>query len=776
MLTTSQAYKDAINAPTRKIVPKAIIDLTDPDLTVTSVTGDYDATVSFTSQLTDRDAGYSGGIYATGELNRWLLDGSFSIFPDTPLTRAGEQGVIGDTLSDDDYENGTTLVIDMGGVDTLQLVTVACTGLAVDGYATELTLNIYSNGTLLYSDTQEPTGSFFLFEGFTVIQPTELELVVNKWSLPHRRYRFVEFLAGFVEVWGGETIYSMDIIQKSDFSNLTMPYSCASLTIDNTSKRFDPANKQGVFASVVARQPVPLFYGVQTGDTYSYVSCGVYYQQNLGWQLTNDGLTIQWNLIDIIGLLVDRKFELIGTQPTKLSGWIKEIVDQLGTTFSGFYTIDGNLGNTSLVCDPSALTDISCGDLLRFVCQASNSYAVSDPETGYLHIRELNNTTQDYITMRMQNTVAGSQANTDIAFLSYDLGGTLYNIAGTAEISDQTVNIQNPFITTQMKAIESAQMVLQQYGGDVLDLRVRGDMSREIGDAVSVEVLKNVNVSARIQEQHLSIKDGVMTNLPLRCLQANGGTMYTDVWVINESGTYTMQSGVTEIALVLIGGGDGGDGGDGATCYYFSDKDAGVGGLAGQGGKVYSTPLTINDGQTFVVSIGQGGTGGKGGKWSLNPYKEWESDTNKGSAGTAGTPTTCTFSTTFSSASGVRMPTGYADLLTNKIYALNGQDGLKGARKGSNGATGKPNTGWGGGGGDGGGRAVVEWLSLKDWKEASGIYRLPHAQQYLAAQANGWYYEWGDDYERAVIKSNPTKGMDGGNGGSGCVLIFWARE
>ena len=776
MQTTSETYKSAINAPTRTIVPKAIIDLTDPDLEVTSVTGDYDASVSLTGQLVDRDAGYSGGIYATGELNRWLLDGSFSIYPDTPSTRDGEQGVVGDSISDSNGDLGTTLVVNMGGVDTLQVVTVASTGLAVDGHPTQMTLNIYSNGALLYSTTEDTAGSFHLFEGFTVIQPTTLELIIDKWSLPHRRYRFVEFLAGFVETWGGETIFKMDIIQKADFSNLTCPYSSASLSIDNTSKRFDPANKQGVFQSVTARQPVPLFYGVKTGDTYEYVACGVYYQQNLGWQLQNDGLVMEWDLIDIIGLLVDRKFELIGTQPTKLSGWIKAIVDQLGTTFDGHYVIDGTLGNTSLTCASSALDDITCGDLLRFVCQASNSYAVSDPVTGFLHIKELNNTTQDYITMRMQNSVAGSQANTDIAFLSFDLGGTQYNVAGTTEISDQTVNVQHPFITTQLDAIKAGQVILTQYGGDVLDLRVRGDMSREIGDAVSVEVLPDVNVSARIQERQMTLENGVMTNLPMRCLQANGGTMYTDVWVINESGTYTMPAGVTEIALVLIGGGDGGDGGDGATCYYMSDKDAGVGGKAGLGGKVYSTPVQINDGQTFTVTIGAGGVGGVGGAWSYNPYKSWESQTNKGSAGTAGYPTTCTFSTTFTSASGVRMPTGYADLLTNKIYALNGQDGRTGIRNGSHGASGKPNTGWGGGGGDGGGRAVVQWLSLKEWKETSGIYRLPPAQQYLVAQANGWYYEWGDDYERAIIKADPTKGMNGGDGGSGCVLIFWARD
>lgn len=769
MLTTTNEYKSAINAPTRKIVPKAIIDLSDPDLVVEDVTGDFEATYSFPTQLSDRDSGFSGGIYATLEFNRWLLDGSQSIMPDDPTTRTGEQGVLGDTLSDNACDLGTSLNMTISGVETLQVITVASTGMAVDGYPAQLTLNIYSNGVLLYTATETPTGSFYLFEGFTVIQPTDIELVIDKWSLPSRRYRFIEYLPGFIEVWGGETIYKMDVIRKADFSNLTIPYSSASVSIDNTSKRFDPANKMGVFQSVTARQAVPLYYGVEIGDSFEYVPVGIYYQQNLGWQLDNDGLTIRWDLIDIIGLLVDRKFELKGTQPTTLAGWIVELVNQLGTTFAGHYTIDGDLGNTPLVCQASDIAEITCGDLLRFVCQAASCYPISDPETGYLHIKSLVNTTQDSITMRMQNSMASSRANQDIAFLSYDLGGTLYNIPGTAEISDTTVNIKNPFITNQLDAVYSAQMILQQYGGDVLDLKVRGNMAREVGDMVSIEVRKNIEVSGRIQEQHMTLDNGVMSNLALTCLQANGGTLYTDVIVINESGTYTMPAGVTEITLVLIGGGDGGDGGDGATMYWVGDKDMGQGGLGGLGGKVYSIPVTINDGQNYTVTIGAGGKGGAGGKWSEKPRSE-----NPGEKGGAGEPTTCTFSATYSSASGVRMPVGYADLLTNKIYSISGQPGLTGMRNGTAGLSARPNTGNGGNGGDGGGKAIIQWLTAKDIVPS---YYLPPEVIARILRLNGYpedALETG--YTRAYVAKFPTNGKRGGNGGSGCCLIFYTRN
>lgn len=740
MIQTSADYKEAINAPSRRIVPKATIDLTDPDLTVSSVSGDVDSTYSFPAQLYDRDSTFSGLVYATLETNRWLLDGGQAIMPNTPSSRMGEQGVWGDTLSDSDCLNGTSLIITMGGVDTLQRVTVAWTDIVCDGVPVTMTLKLYSNGTLLHESTENVSGYSHIFE-CNVIQPTDMELIVDEWSLPERRYRFVEFLAGVIETWGGETIFSMNIIQKADFSNLTMPYSSASLVINNTDKRFDPSNKQGVFNSVTARQPVPLFCGVEIGESVEYVPCGIYYQQDEGWSLENDGLTIRWDLIDIIGLLVDRKFELIGSQPTKLSGWISELVGQLG--FTGQYTIDGNLGNTSLTCNASDIANITCGDLLRYVCQAANCYAVSDPVTGYLHIKSLGTDSKDNITMRMQNSVAGSQANTDIAFLVYDIGGVQYNVAGTEEISDKTVNIKNPFITTTSKATQVSQVILTQYGGDVLDLRVRGDMSREVGDVVTVEVNKGVDVAARIVEQTLSLTDGIMTNLPMKCLQANGAQMYTNYILITESGTYTMPSGITQISLVLIGGGQGGQGGAGGTSWAYGNwqtEGDGYGGQGGKGGKVYSTPLTINDGQTFTVVIGAGGAGGAG-----SPVRDGSVLDNDppipGEMGQYGGDTTATFSTTFSSASGVYMDAGYADLLTKKTYALPGVAGRDGMRPPIGGNNGLANRGFGGNGGDGG----DGWANVVDYEDTMRVI------------------------------GYPVPGADGGNGGSGAVLIFYAR-
>lgn len=747
MITTSAEYKTAINAPSRRIVPKAVIDLTDPDLQVTSTGGDYDASYSFPAQLTDRDTTYSGLIYATLEQNRWLLDGSQNIMPNSPLTRTGEQGVIGDTLCGADATGAETLIVNISGVDTLQMVTMASTGLVCDGYPVNVTLNIYASGSLIYSTTED-CSVIHEFTGFTAIQPTEIEIIVNEWSLPYRRYRFVELHPGLIETWGGDTIFRMDVIQKADFSNLTCPYASATLELDNTTKRFDPSNKDGLFLSVVARQPVPLWYGVEIADSFEYVPLGVFYQKNEGWSIQNDGLTIRWDLIDIIGLLSERKYEAPSTLPTTLTNWIKSIVNQLGSSFTGHYTIDSG-GSTSLTCQASDLTDITCGDLLRFVCQAANKYAVSDPTTGYLHIKSLDNTAQSVIDLRTQNSRPGSQSNTDIAFLTFDIAGVQYSIPGTEEISDKTVNIKNPFITTTAKATSAAQVILTQYGGNILDVKCRGDMSREIGDVETVEVYPNTTTAARIYEQQLTLDNGIMTNVPLKLLQANGGQLYTDYILITQSGTYTMPAGVTEITLVLIGGGDGGQGGEGGMQNLMGTD--GSGGAGGKGGKVYSTPLTINDGQSIDFVIGQGGEGGEGSRVSGGMTSD--PPPIPGSLGTAGEPTTATLSTTFSSANGNYMPTGYVDLLTNRVFAVPGSKGKDNQKDPKQGANGTAKRGNGGNGGDGGNGAVFGYDEDLFGQPApdGGIY-------------SGWY-----------IKTPPTAGEKGGNGGSGCAIVFYAR-
>lgn len=168
--------------------------------------------------------------------------------------------------------------------------------------------------------------------------------------------------------------------------------------------------------------------------------------------------------------------------------------------------------------------------------------------------------------------------------------------------------------------------------------------------------------------------------------------MYLHREVFQSNTTWTVPEGVTQVRVVCIGGGYGGGSGhnglpnqpstgtrnswtghqtsgSGSTKYNNPGKeisctkggDGGEPGIPGQGGKVYSTTLLVEAGQSFNVVIGTGGAGGVG-------------DNQPGSAGTATTFGSIT------SESGASAPNGFVEEYTGVTYAAPGGNGIKGQR------------------------------------------------------------------------------------------------
>ena len=88
--------------------------------------------------------------------------------------------------------------------------------------------------------------------------------------------------------------------------------------------------------------------GVETASGAEYLPLGVYYQQSGGWETDAYGLTIEFKLVDIIGLLADRDYNVPTTLPTTLSGWIASMVALLGENFTNCWAVDEPLGQIAL--------------------------------------------------------------------------------------------------------------------------------------------------------------------------------------------------------------------------------------------------------------------------------------------------------------------------------------------------------------------------------------------------------------------------------------------
>lgn len=712
MINTSAAYKAAVTADSRRVFLRAVVNIQDPDLEYTGTSTSGEAPVSRVAQITNRIYA-TDSRYATGEDKRWILDGTFRIAQDD-YSLSGEIGFVGNQLSgaDGSFSTPQYCELQFSGVDILQACSVVFPDNEFDGVAEDFTVDILSSGVSYHTETfTGNTDSKIDITGFTVNMPTAIRVTVTKWSKPSRYMRLSEILPGVFEVWDGDMLASFDMTNQSSFSGIALPYGTVSLTVDNLDRRFEPRNKAGIFQSLEERQGIEFYIGVRLADnTVEYVPCGVFYQYADGWKTSDNDITITWNLVDIVGLISSVRYIAPSPLPSTLGGWVASIVAQLGSAFNSRYYVDPAYSSVSLtVRSADDVADITCGDLLRYACMATGTFFRADAETGKLTVEPMWSNGGEMTLDNLQNYPV-MQANPGamaLVFTINDGSNTQYVVSGDSTASGRTESINNPFIKTTAAAISAARHILSAFGGNQIDTTGRGDPSGEIGDVVTVELDGSQATTGRMMFRTLSFSDGVLKSCKATLLQADGGYLYETSEVITASGTWTAPAGVTSLRLILVGGGDGG------TAGTSGDWDNnGQPGTPGLGGKVFAQTLSINPGQTFAITIGNGGAfgGGAGG------------DTTFG---------------TLSSANGARFSPSYTELASGNAYALTGISNSP------------ANTGNGGAAGEAG------------WK------RQWHTEKSTDAQ--------GRPIEIIVVDAEATAGTPGEAGASGVVIIYYDK-
>lgn len=667
MIESTEAYKQAVVADTRRVILRAVIDITDPDIVYGEVESASEAVFSIPTQIHDHVFTLFPN-YATLERNRWLLDGGFSILPSSGQPE-GQVGYVSEELSGDDgsFETPQYVQENFSNVSILQACSVYFPNADFDGYAVDFTVSVIQGGTPYFTHTFTGNTSYqVVLTGFTVNNPDSIKVEVTKWSLPGRRMRVVEIIPGVYEEWSGNEIATFTLKHQGDVSCLSLPYGTCSIKVDNVNRRFEPRSKDGVFQSIEERQGIDVSMAVRLPDgTDEYKHVGVFYQYSGGWKTGDNGITMQWDLVDIVGLLADREFIPPASLPTMLEGWIAALVAQLGVNFENRYTVDPDYAGVEVsVRDSSDVVGMTCGDVLRYVCMATGTWPRADAETGYLAAEPLwdqgNKLTLDnlanYPTMKANNDIAA------IIFTLNDGNDTQYVVAGNSTASSETKSIDNPFIKTKAQALTAAREILAAYGGNRYEIVGRGDPASEIGDVDTLWINESIATTARRIQQDLSLTDGVLVNAASVLLQADGSFLFEEMAVITESGQWTAPAGVTQLRVILVGhGGDGQDGQDG------SFSAAGADGADGVGGKVWADTININPQQQFTVTIGQ--------ETAFGPY---------------------------SSTNGRVYEYGYTDVASGSSY---GRTGVQAP---------VPGSGDGGAGGAGGNQGVGHWETTYD--------------------------------------------------------------
>lgn len=737
MIKTSAAYQAAIVGSPRRIELLTVVDISDPDMAYGEVTSSGLAPWSKPEELHDKSYD-TPARYATLERGRWLLDGTFDIFPDDFKVEA-PMAVATEAISGDDgtFQEPVWVQQSFSDVDVLQACSVFFSTDPLDGVPADFTVEIITAGQAFHTERfTGNTATEVAVTGFTVQTPDAIKVTVSKWSLPGRRMRVVEILPGTVERWAPRMLASFSVVQQGDFSCLALPYGSMSLAMDNKDRRFEPRSKNGLFQSIEERQGIDAFIGVRT-ESGAVVRCkvGRFYQSGDGWKTGDNSLTMQWSLVDIIGLLTDRTFLPSSPLPTTLGGWIGALAAQLGVNFKGRWHVDPNY--TALPVTVRTAADIQgkkCGDILRWVCQATGTWPRADASTGDLTAeplwREGNKVTLDNLTA--YPTMKANDQLASLIFKLADGNDTEYVVSGNSTSSEKTVTIQNPFLHTTAQALAAARLILSCYGGNVIETTGRGDPSSEIGDVDTIWLDESQATTARRMMQNFQIQGGVLQGCQSKLLQADGSYLYSRSVVLTESGTWTAPAGVTHLRVAVGQGGQGGgygeDGyvygsgwmpGQGVAAGYGEDGENGI------GGKVWYDSLTINAGQTFAVHIGKGGAAA----------------TRKGAAGAEGEESTFGV---YSSANGKRYANGYTDINSGDSYARTGV------------AKPLPGTGDGAAGGKGGDPGQGYWKKY-------------------TVRPNPAKPDVVNTSYKFIITKQPGPGHPGKPGGDGFVLIAWDK-
>lgn len=666
MIKSGQAYHAAITGDARRMLLRAVIDIISPDIVFGAGETSGQIPWSKMEQLHDKVFG-NPTKYATLERDRWALDGTWDLFPDDPAQTVGQMGYIGNVLSgaDGTFSTPPWVELQFSGVSVLQACSVYFPDNDYDGLPEDFMVEVKQDGTAYHTRTYTGnTASSVSLEGFTVNTPDAIRVTVTKWSRPGRRMRVVEIVPGVYEGWDGGMIAEFSVKQQGNIAATALPYGTCTLKIDNLSRRFEPRSKNGIFQSIEERQGIDVSLGVRLADdTDEYKRLGIFYQYSGGWKTGDNGLTMQWNLVDIIGLLANREFLAPATLPTTLGGWIGALAAQLGVNFQDRWHVDPNY--TALPVTVRTANDIQgkkCGDILRWVCQATGTWPRADASTGDLTAEPLWSE-GNRVTLDNLNSYPTMKANRDVAALIFTLNdgsGTKYIVSGNATSSSETVSIDNPFIKTQAQALAAARLILSTYGGNVLDLTGRGDPSSEIGDVETVWLDESSATTARLTMQTFQFSDGVMQGCQSQLLQADGSFLYQGREVITTPGTWKAPAGKKSLRVILVGkGGDGTRGADGTW------NAAGADGVDGLGGLVWAGTININEQQAFTVAFGE--------------------DTTFGA---------------YSSANGKRYDNGYTDVASGDSFA---RTGVAKPRAGTG------DGGAGGAGGEQGRRREIEW-------------------------------------------------------------------
>lgn len=275
MITTSPEYKAAMKADTEETVFEAEFGFIPPGAVEGStVSASAQTSISRLPQVRDSVYGMTAK-YATAEPDRWILDGTYDFVDPNDATQ--EVGFWSSNLCGADGVFAYPPYIDytLNAVYDLIGIMVWFDD-QVGEHAASVTVSYYSaSAVLLKTQTYSNADEVALFD-LTQTGVKWFRVQINAWSEGYRHAKVPTVLPGQVYHLGKDTFSFQfsEVIQPFQTS-VTLPEYV--IKFDNSEKKFDIVNPQGLMAFLRQKMRIPSKISVKTSVGFEEVSTGDFY-------------------------------------------------------------------------------------------------------------------------------------------------------------------------------------------------------------------------------------------------------------------------------------------------------------------------------------------------------------------------------------------------------------------------------------------------------------------------------------------------------------------
>lgn len=443
MQTVSQAWKDAQE---QTLVPESYVEVV---LNVGDPESQSDA-----SPVDNGHEGYSSTEhladetekeqikYATLEHNIWTLDGTCEILPSS--APYGNNGFIGNILSDDNCEHSTTPTITITFSKVFSAVIPGITitwGPAYGEYATNFKVTVYNGTSQIYTETITENTDITSIIEHDIQNYDKIVIEVLKWCKPTRRARIEQVIIGIEKIYSKSELMNYSHNISVDPLSAELPKSEISFEIVNLNSEYNPDNPQGTERYLMERQAITARYGYKLNGIVEWIKAGTFYMSE--WETPQNGISATFKARDAIEFMSDTYTGISsGTLADIATAAFEQADLPAMPDGSNRWTLDSSLESISAPPEVD-LSQNSIAEVIQLCANAACCVFYQD-RSGMLHVEPLEDGITDY-EIKPFNSYSNSEISLTKQLKAVDINNgsyvlTIGNVGETQKVTNQLIS------------------------------------------------------------------------------------------------------------------------------------------------------------------------------------------------------------------------------------------------------------------------------------------------------------------------------------------------